>query len=1023
MNALVGVLGPVVLHPDRTDGGIPVASKRARALLVSLALSHPSPVTVDALVADAWPDRPPQNPAAAVHTQISRLRTLLGAAAVISEPGRYRLSSAPPPAPAVSDLTLALTLSTAIDNDISPDTFRRGLKLWRGVPGADLHPGPLRERLEAAAASVHRRLQHGDWQARLQVDPAVVVDEIEAELAVSPLDERLTALQMRAAIASGDPNRALQIHARLAVDLADTLGADPGPAVAAAHAAALAYSPLPHAPSPPGNDFVGGTTTIAELSAALARAPVVTLLGPGGIGKSRLVSEFVAGRSHPHLFIDLASAVDPEDVTAVVAATVGRGSLPGSVADTGRTAPAADTPAAAGAAIARMAPAELLVVLDSCEHTPMAAIELIDGLRTQRTDVSVIATSRTALAIPGVVTVTVAPLPPEAAAILFSRRARSVRADSHLDPHSVAELCRRLDGSPLALELAAAQLRHLTLGDLLSRLDRRFEILAVGHSDTTEHSVALADVVAASWELLPTHARTTLRVVCWFSGDIRLDDALTLDGVSIDGLASLCEHSLATVIESTEATSYRITETVRAFGREIANAAEQQRIHRDLERWASTVVDAAVADIAAGRVVTGTRQLDRCADDLLAILDRAARCATSDSTAPNSSPPGGTELTASAAVQRLLPIVGWRWVRTGGHPGTAPLARTALSASPETDTPIGLACAAAYLAALGQLRDAARARIRLRRLLLAPTATPAIRTLLAPLLTGTPRQAARSLSAATRSNDPAVTATAELLRADAAERYGNPTLTQRSALRALVAAELAEHPWLTATARHRLGRVRSQLGDHPQAAVHFGRSAIEFAAIGFAEDACRVRIHQALALARSAPADAYGLLEQCLREVGDSTRPYAATAHAVNAQLALSTDPRPSAARAHAEHAVEIVGPPRDGHSVHIHAVRLAVLHHTGAHTRAVVQAQQFGAAVSMLANAPVAVIDLPSLGAAAAALALVGGPRGRPADAQRYARAACGLHHRQDFAVLDLPPQHTRYSRAAALRILANSM
>ncbi|MFT4042557.1 MAG: BTAD domain-containing putative transcriptional regulator [Gordonia sp. (in: high G+C Gram-positive bacteria)] len=966
-----------------------MTSGRLRALLVCLTLAHPRAVGVERLIEDVWPDRTPRNPLGALHTQVSRLRVILGADAIDATAGTYRLTL---PAPA-SDLALAESLAaggvgpaditntadfadTAGFTDITGDT-----DLWRGDPGADLLPGALREQLITRARAARAAFIERGWNQRMGYAPGAVATEIAAARRDRPLDEHLAALHMRACIAAGDPNRALRIHAEVSAALANKLGADPGPELISAHTAAIGYSPLPHAPEPPADHFVNGSRILDQLHDATRTGGVVTVVGAGGIGKTRSVIEYIAALAPSDVFFDLSGCRNGDDVAATVAAHLHSGSL-----YTRTRLDVTDDPATAGAALARIAPTDAVVVLDACERVPEAVGRLVAGLRAQRTDLRVIATSRVLLGISGEIAIRMASLPGSDASELFGHRAHMIRPGADLDPRLVNQLCDRVEGSPLALELAAAQLRYLSLADIVEHLDSRFEILAVPGSGRHHR---LGDVVAAGWELLPDDARAALATVAWFPADFLLEDALAHPRVTVHGLATLCDHSMAQVLDSraagseTPRTAYHLSETVREFTRARVgeNSPARRDIHRSFVSWAVTTLDTVIDDLVAGRVVRASGRLDDTATALLGVIADDARLGTAEST----------------VAARLFPAVAWRWLRTGGHPDTADLARRATHGRHGPEEIIGLICAAACLMILGDHREAARARAAVRRLAAhtsgerGPAVDFAIGVTICP-----PRQLPRLLATMARCADPVVACAAELVRADVADRRAHVGPSRELALRALVNAERAGHPFLIAVACHRLGRAAAQLGDHARAAVHYDRGADEYAAIGLAEDALRLRIRQALALVADQPARAGALLSTCLAEAGDSRRPYVATAYAAAAQLRLAEDP--VAARTLIDDAMGICGPPRDPNTVHLHAVRIGILHTIGAVADAHVAVDTLQAAV-LAAPIGADFADLPSLGTVAAAFALVNDDPNGP-----MAAVARGARYRRDFAVLDLP-------------------
>ncbi|MDL9935706.1 BTAD domain-containing putative transcriptional regulator [Gordonia sp. ABSL1-1] len=1011
MFELVSVLGPTTVLI--ADDEVPVTSGRLRALATSLTLAHPHAVGVEHIVDDVWPDDPPRQPVGAVHTLISRLRTLVGTEVVESTVAGYRwrvphIASDVGPDP-VSDLAAA----EAIARDPDDRRATAALALWRAEPGAALPPGPLRDRLQVRARRCHQALLEHSWTHRLATDPRRVAEEIAAHREHgADLDERLAALEMHGWIRAGDANRALGVFAAVRGALAEELGVDPGSELLAAHTAALrsgrdtdggVVAELTATPPPPRNEFVPRPALLAELRSALTESPVVCVVGPGGIGKTRLVAHHLAahhradsaGRTDPDVFVDLSAAHTAADVTAAVAAAVGSGAVFDIDSATG---PPTRSPATM---LAQVLPSRALIVFDACELVAGVVSDLVREVGDLRRDIRVLATSRVPLDPGTGRIIEVTALPESSAAQLFTVRARDIAPQNRLDPDAVGALCRRLDGAPLALELAAAQLRHLTLADLIDRLDADMTVLRVG--DGGRHH-SLADVVKSSWELLPVPAREALAALARFSGVFSLDDALTFDEVDIDHLGTLCAHGLLRVVDepdspgdnSTGRTHYRLTETIRDFARERTAALPSLAEHLAARhrRWAGEQVRDALTQLRTGQVAQAAAAFDRTAESILSLLD------------PDSPP----DLT-------LLPAVSWRWLRTGGHDDTVRLCRAAVqAASAGNADPVGLCFAIVHLVSLGAYRDAARGRILLRRIPIDED-TPGIDTLGRTLLVAPPRTVGRILATAADATDPVVAAAADLVRAEVAERSANPVFARRCARRAGVAADRAAHPWLSANARGRLGRISSQLGEYPVAAIHFERSAEIFDSIGLREDAARMRVHQAAATVGVDRAAAAELLAECLHDSGAGHRPYVATAHMARAQLLIDSDA--DRALSAADRALSIVGAPSDGHSVHLHAVAVALLAHAGRTTHARIAADDLEAALDRRLHRGDHA-DLPSLGAAAAAIVKARGlaPDSPPATAART------LRHRRDFAVLALPDLPTpgsgsRPTRAAAIHRL----
>ncbi|MDT9693543.1 BTAD domain-containing putative transcriptional regulator, partial [Streptomyces sp. P9(2023)] len=395
------VLGPTQVH---TADGRPVAlgGARLRALLTALALRADRAVPVATLVAEVWPDDPPADEIAALQALVGRLRRVLGREAVASGPGGYRLVAAVDDVDARRFERLAGEGVRALDTGDQAQAARlldEALGLWRGPAVADLP-----DRTAEAARWEARRLdaRRARFRAALALgEAASVLPELAALCASHPLDEPLQALRIRALRATGRAAEALASYESFRRALADSLGTDPSAELRALHAELLAQEPAAPAPvsvkAPvpppavrPGNlrarltSFVGRDQDIARLQEDLRGSRLVTLLGPGGAGKTRLSQEAAeraadAGAAWPDgvWLAELAPVTDPDAVPETVLGAVGAREtvLRGAGAEGLRTT---DEPL--GRLVEHCASRRLLVILDNCEHVVGAAAELVDVL-------------------------------------------------------------------------------------------------------------------------------------------------------------------------------------------------------------------------------------------------------------------------------------------------------------------------------------------------------------------------------------------------------------------------------------------------------------------------------------------------------------------------------------------------------------------------------------------------------------------------------------------------------------------
>ncbi|MFJ5223791.1 AfsR/SARP family transcriptional regulator [Streptomyces sp. NPDC088400] len=569
------------------DDGTPVAlgGARLRALLTVLALRPGRTVPVGVLVDEVWDGDPPSDAVAALQALVGRLRRALGATAVASTDGGYRLCADEEDVDLHRFGALAGEGTRALeegDAAKAADLLDDALALWRGSVLADL-PDRTAEaarwetwRLEACRARLTAMLALGRAKEALP--------ELAALCREFPLDEPLQALRIRALRDASRPAEALAAYERVRRALADRLGTDPGPelrslhrelldvsvsasasASASAGASASASASVGvgadggagaghgtgtgigvgtglgsnrPAAAPPGNlrarltSFVGREGDIEAIRGDLGRARLVTLLGPGGAGKTRLsqeAAERVSGNWPDGVWLaELAPVDDPENVAEAVLNAVGARAtvLRGVGAEELRAADRhGDEP------LVRLADhcarRRMLLLLDNCEHVVEAAAGLAEELLARCPGLTVLATSREPLGVPGEVVRPVEPLPPDPAHRLFAERARAVRPgfDPAGDPASVAEICRRLDGLPLAIELGAARLRMLTPRQIADRLDDRFRLLTSGSRTVLPRQQTLRAVVDWSWDLLDAPERAVLRRLSVFAGGCGLTAA------------------------------------------------------------------------------------------------------------------------------------------------------------------------------------------------------------------------------------------------------------------------------------------------------------------------------------------------------------------------------------------------------------------------------------------------------------------------------------------------------------------
>ncbi|MFC1429769.1 BTAD domain-containing putative transcriptional regulator [Streptacidiphilus sp. N1-3] len=610
-----GILGTTqALRDDGTP--VPLGGPRLRALLAALVLRGGRAVPSWALIEEIWADGPPADPQDALQTLVARLRRALGPGRISSTADGYRL------AVDGSDLQRFEALAGSAE----VEQLRAALALWRGPALADLPSrADAAARYEAQRDAVLRRLLAAEL-ALGRTEP--VLEQVAGLIERRPLDESLRVLRIRALRDSGRTPEALLAYEDFRRTLAAELGTDPGAELRALHGQLLNPRPAPaaapsgtagpvaaapvRASAAAGNlrprltSFVGRDADLAALRAELPARRLLTLTGPGGSGKTRLAQQ--AGEAlaaeYPDgvWMVELAPLSDPQAVPGAVLSALG---LRGTQLHMGGKAEALAAEALASAEtetplrqlVDHCAPRRLLLVLDNCEHLVQAAAELAEPLTAGCPGVTVLATSREPLGVPGEVVRPVDPLPDPAALRLLAERGAAARpgfdpADPAQDPDACAEICRRLDGLPLAIELAAARLRALTPRQLADRLDGRFQLLSAGSRTGLPRQQTLRAVVDWSWDLLDKPERALLARLSVFAGGCTLEavEEICADPVEPgdpgghgdhDGLgrgriasllASLVDKSLVQAslhgLGSTGGPRYRMLETIHEYARE-----------------------------------------------------------------------------------------------------------------------------------------------------------------------------------------------------------------------------------------------------------------------------------------------------------------------------------------------------------------------------------------------------------------------------------------------------------------------
>ncbi|MEU4396105.1 BTAD domain-containing putative transcriptional regulator [Kribbella sp. NPDC023855] len=659
----IAVLGPLAMWA--ADGSpLDVRGVRLRGLLARLALSAGRPVGVDTLVDGLWGTEAPS--ANALQSLVSRLRAGLPATessiSVQSGPAGYTLTISPESVDALQFEALVRRGRELLSTDPgqAKALLTQAERLWRGDALADLRDLPFTsleaDRLEELRLGASEDLAEA---AIASGNAREVTPELERLSATHPLRERVHELLIRALYADGRQAEALAAYERVRATLADELGADPGARLRELQVAVLrgeaidpvATTPVvPAAPvAPPRNNlrasmtsFVGRADDVAELACLIGDGTrLVTMVGPGGAGKTRLATE--TGRSLAEhsgdgvWFVELAPLADAAEVAPTILTTLGASEYVDSLQSGLAPKNFPTSRAATQRLVEVISDRRVLLVLDNCEHLVQEVANLVDSLLAACPRLRVLTTSREPLSIPGEHLHPVGPLglPPVGSPDdsypsiqLFVDRGRAVRPDFAItdqNRESIAEICRRLDGMPLAIELAAARLRALNPPQIAERLSDRFRLLTSGSRTALPRHQTLRAVVEWSWELLTAEEQAVARRLSLFSGGATLEAAeqvcsgpgLPQEAV-LGVLASLVDKSLVEASADDRSVRYRMLETVKAYAAEqLAASGETARVREAHTAYFSGLLRQARPKLHTGEQLQWIARFDTDNENLL----------------------------------------------------------------------------------------------------------------------------------------------------------------------------------------------------------------------------------------------------------------------------------------------------------------------------------------------------------------------------------------------------------------------
>jgi predicted ATPase/DNA-binding SARP family transcriptional activator len=707
----IGILGPLEVRDD--GAGVPIAGARLRRLLTRLAIDAGRAVPIAELVDAVWLDDPPNEVANALQSLVSRLRRALGDPTLIQQtPAGYRLQvpRTDVDGHAFTDLAAAGRRELAAgDPAAAARTLSSALQLWRGAPLGDADDAPYaaapiarwdETRLTVCADRIAAELALGNASG--------VIPELEELVAANPLREQFVGQLMTALAATGRTADALAAYQQLRDRLADLLGADPGAEVSAQHLALLrGEQPATLGTSSPAttppvgrrtnlraavSSFIGREAELARIAELVDQGRLTTIVGPGGAGKTRLATEaaspLVDGSRDGVWLVELAPVDDGATIAQAVLGAFG-------VRDArilDRRAEPVGSMSAGDRVLDTLVDSDALLVIDNCEHLIGAVAEFVELLLARCPRVRVLATSREPLGLAGEALVAIPPLglPPIGAGTeqasdypavrLLVERGRAGNATFRLTDETVGpvvDIVRRLDGLPLAIELAAARLRVLPVTEIAERLTDRFRLLAGGMRTSVARHRTLRAVVEWSWELLTDGERLLAERLAIFPAgtttavavQVCADDAL--DALDVpDLLLALVDKSLLQVASGPGAVRYRMLETIREYG-----------VERLDER----------GELAAARTRHATYFADRARQLDPVLRTREQLTALAEFTAERDNMLAalrylGDSGDVAVAAEMVLDLC-WYWTITGAHTEMATWTQFVLDVGDETDSP------------------------------------------------------------------------------------------------------------------------------------------------------------------------------------------------------------------------------------------------------------------------------------------------------------------------------------------------
>lgn len=590
---------------DVAWNGTPITGERIRSLLRLLGDAGPRGLSSTGLITAIWPDTPPEHPSKALQIIVSRARTQTAAEAIARTESGYRLDLS---AGDVDAWTLTSALTDA-EEALASGAIDRALE---SAATASALADDDRVRKIIALAHSHQG-RHRE-----------ALPELEALTRAHPLDEELAAEHLRALAEVEGPTAALQRFETLSDLMVESFGSSPGKTLRTVHAQLLALDqPVRSGLRHSATSLLGRQQDIAALTGLMSTARLVTIAGPGGLGKTRLAQELARLSTLPRVHVvELATIGHTDEILNAIADSL---HVRESVNRIDRNSSGPDL---RRRVIAALSTGANLLILDNCEHLIDGVAVIVNDLLAAVADLRILATSRTPLRHTAEHVYLLGQLPPAEAKELFAGRARAARPTVTIDDDTVASLVDHLDGLPLAIELAAARTRTLTPESILERLTDRFALLRGGDRTAPERHQTLQAVIDWSWQLLDAEAKAALMTMSLLPDAFGTDCAEGILGArAMRTIDDLVDQSLLTVTEREGRVRFRMLETIREYGHlRRGESGEGERIENAVEQWAVDTCRSLIDDVLGTGQLQAVSRLRAEEHNLAPVLRRLLDC-------------------------------------------------------------------------------------------------------------------------------------------------------------------------------------------------------------------------------------------------------------------------------------------------------------------------------------------------------------------------------------------------------------